>query len=126
MVERSGRLDLIQRAAKRMGTIETAAPIPPPAHDTGAVAELERTPAPILEEPVLVTKDAVAEARTPAEKETVIPAAARAPAQPRTVRLKYNEVRRRGMITPDNLRSNISFEFRAIKRKLLAGVRDQT
>jgi receptor protein-tyrosine kinase len=29
------------------------------------------------------------------------------------------------MITPDNLRSNISFEFRAIKRKLLSATRDQ-
>src|SRR6185436_13207203 len=66
------------------------------------------------------------EAAAPVEKEPVIPAAAAARAPAPAVRLKYNEVRRRGMITPDNLRSNISFEFRAIKRKLLAGVRDQT
>jgi protein-tyrosine kinase len=40
------------------------------------------------------------------------------------VRVRFNDLRRRGMITPDNLRSNIAFEFRAIKRKLLSSARD--
>jgi receptor protein-tyrosine kinase len=43
----------------------------------------------------------------------------------KVVRIKFNELRRRGMITPDNLRSNIAFEFRGIKRKLLANSRTQ-
>jgi protein-tyrosine kinase len=124
MIERSGRLDLIQRAAKRMSTLEPAVPILQPALDAGAIAEFELKPAPSLEMPVL--KEGLAPVAAPLEKQS--PPAAPAPrvTQPvKTVRLKYNEVRRRGMITPDNLRSNISFEFRAIKRKLLSGVRDE-
>jgi receptor protein-tyrosine kinase len=40
------------------------------------------------------------------------------------IRINFSELRRRGMITPDNLSSTISFEFRAIKRRLLAAARD--
>lgn len=42
----------------------------------------------------------------------------------RPVRLNYAELRRRGMITPDNMSSSLSYEFRSIKRKLLVGARD--
>lgn len=52
-----------------------------------------------------------------AERESV------ASSGPQPVRLNYQYLRRSGMLTPDNLRSSLGFEFRAIKRKLLTTVR---
>jgi len=40
------------------------------------------------------------------------------------VHLDFRVLRQNGMITPDNLSSSLSNEFRAIKRKLLQKVRD--
>jgi len=43
----------------------------------------------------------------------------------KSVRLNFAEMRRLGMLTPDNMmNSTISFEFRTVKRKLLANARD--
>jgi len=50
---------------------------------------------------------------------------ANAPTLPgKTVRLDYRALRQNGCITPDNMTSSISNEFRGIKRKLLQKVRD--
>jgi protein-tyrosine kinase len=45
-------------------------------------------------------------------------------ANPKQVRLDFRNLRQNGMITPDNMTSAISNEFRGIKRKLLQKVRD--
>jgi len=47
-----------------------------------------------------------------------------APANPARARLDFRALRQNGMITPDNMTSAISNEFRGIKRKLLQNVRD--
>jgi len=58
------------------------------------------------------------------------PAVSRAPEQPtapppaKTVRLDFRALRQNGLITPDNMTSAISNEFRGIKRRLLQKVRD--
>ncbi|HXJ00607.1 MAG TPA: AAA family ATPase [Micropepsaceae bacterium] len=125
MAERSDRLDLIQRAAKRLRDTgaEIVAP-PPPASDHAPVYDLlERNTAANRQE-------FIGPARS---QEPVIPPLTetrpRPDAQPvdnsKSVRLRLGELRRKGMITPDNLKSKISFEFRAVKRKLLANARDQ-
>jgi protein-tyrosine kinase len=125
MGEQSGRLDLIQRAARRLGALDGAITAPPPTPDVDALPEAAMPKAiPTRDMPPLRANDVtVASAKPVDEIPRVKPAASGE--SPRTVHLKLNEVRRRGMITSDNLRSNISFEFRAIKRKLLASTRDQ-
>ena len=131
MTEQSGRLDLIQRAAKRLGAMEAAGA--QLATNVDCLPEHMPKPAANREMPPLNPTDAglvsstLAEdaiRRSPVTPPTSSPSA-NATATPKAVRIKFNEVRRRGMITPDNLRSNISFEFRAIKRKLLAGTRNE-
>ena len=125
MVERSDRLDLIQRAAKRLQDTGADVGSPPrpalghaPSYDV-----LEKNLAPSRPEfsGPAHGQDALPprpfEARHRGEDAQSIDA-------PKVVRLKLGELRRKGMITPDNLKSNISFEFRAIKRKLLAAARD--
>jgi receptor protein-tyrosine kinase len=47
-----------------------------------------------------------------------------APTNPKRIRLDFRALRQNGMITPDNMTSAISNEFRGIKRKLLQKVRD--
>ena len=47
------------------------------------------------------------------------------PAGPSTVKLNFSELRRSRILTPDNLRSNLGFEYRAIKRKLLHNIRSE-
>lgn len=41
------------------------------------------------------------------------------------VKLNFSELRHSRILTPDNLRSNLGFEFRGIKRKLLSGIHDE-
>ena len=131
MTEQSGRLDLIQRAAKRLGAMEAA--VAQPALNIDGLPEHMPKQAANREMPPLHPTDVGRVPSKPPE-ETVRRSPVTPPgnnpsptatAAPRAVRIKFNEVRRRGMITPDNLRSNISFEFRAIKRKLLAGTRSE-
>jgi receptor protein-tyrosine kinase len=150
MVERPDRLDLIQRAAKRLresGAELVSSPQPIADH-----ALLERGPAPSRQEfvsldaapsrldPVSPRLDSVSPRHEPvtARLDTAAPrlepipspsetrnrAPDTQPGDSKDVRLKMSELRRKGMITPDNFKSKLSFEFRAIKRKLLANARD--
>lgn len=125
MVERSSSLDLIQRAAKRLGTVETAVAALQPAHHVDPVTDFERPPPVNPEMPAPQASDRLVGGPLPAQDTNTGTPETPAFEPPKSVRIKFNEVRRRGMITPDNLRSNISFEFRAIKRKLLTAARDQ-
>jgi len=62
--------------------------------------------------------------RTPAAKAAPV-RPTNAPTLPgKTVRLDFRALRQNGCITPDNMTSSISNEFRGIKRKLLQKVRD--
>jgi protein-tyrosine kinase len=126
MVERSDRLDLIQRAAKRLR--DAGADVaPPPQPAPGRALTYD-----VLEKNLAPNRP---EFSGPAHSQDALPhppfevghrgEAAQSIDVPKAVRLKLGELRRMGMITPDNLKSNISFEFRAIKRKLLATARDQ-
>src|SRR5438477_357336 len=109
------RLALIARAGKHLRNLRDE--VPSPEHDVrrGAI-ELEQTPdrqhravhgllplAPLHEPPS--TRVA-----TPPE---VSP----------SVRLNFAQLRGRGMLTPDNLKSNLGSEYHAIKRRILAGLR---
>lgn len=61
----------------------------------------------------------------PAAKAAGAPRPTSAPTLPgKTVRLDFRALRQNGCITPDNMTSSISNEFRGIKRKLLQKVRD--
>ena len=130
MSDKSQPLHLIQRAVKRLGnTEETVAPSP---------ARTTREPGPLTAAPEMVP---VLDAKTPVN-DTVAPpvqaatvsqrvtAAAARPAEepvvqgPRRVRLRFGELRKNGMITPDNMMSGIAHEYRSIKRKLLSKARD--
>jgi protein-tyrosine kinase len=129
MAEQSGRLDLIQRAAKRLGA-EAAVAVPQPVPQQGVDVLPEPLPKPAVhrEPPPLHMGEVGLTYPKPVEEthqKHSEPSQAATANAPKPVRIKFNEVRRRGMITSDNLRSNISFEFRAIKRKLLAGTRGQ-
>jgi protein-tyrosine kinase len=52
------------------------------------------------------------------------PRPASADSTPQQIRLDFRALRQNGMITPDNMASQISNEFRGIKRRLLQKVRD--
>ena len=105
MADHSSRLDLIQRAAKRLkvdGDVGLAGL--QLAHE-----EVEQQP---RSEAISSPPDSRATLRSTTNEAAT------------DIRINFSELRRRGMITPDNLSSTISFEFRAIKRKLLAAARD--
>jgi receptor protein-tyrosine kinase len=70
------------------------------------------------QEPIFVTRDDSAASWSPPPGAQQQPTGAG-----RKVALKFSELRRHGMITPDNVKSAISYEYRSIKRKLLAGAR---
>ena len=68
-------------------------------------------------------EDSVRMPAAPAAKPAMRPT--NAPSLPgKTVRLDFRALRQNGCITPDNMTSSISNEFRGIKRKLLQKVRD--
>ncbi|HYJ36600.1 MAG TPA: polysaccharide biosynthesis tyrosine autokinase [Rhizomicrobium sp.] len=73
----------------------------------GPAAETVRAPAPRAAEP-----------------RTTDPRLGGIPPSAKTVRLDFRALRQNGCITPDNMTSAISNEFRGIKRKLLQKVRD--
>jgi protein-tyrosine kinase len=103
LADHSSRLNLIQRAAKRLkadGDVVLAAP------------REEKSEQQVRSEPVSAPSDSRPAPRSTTEEGAI------------DIRINFTELRRRGMITPDNLSSTISFEFRAIKRKLLAAARD--
>jgi protein-tyrosine kinase len=125
MAERSDRLDLIQRAAKRLrdSGAEIVAP-PQPVTDHAPLYDiLERAAPPGRQEfigPSRSQEGGTLPASEPRTRPDIQPSDAS-----KAVRLKLGELRRKGMITPDNFKSKLSFEFRAVKRKLLANARDQ-
>ena len=123
MPENSDRLHLIQRAAKRLGNPLEAATVParpvvrepmpmPKPEGTDSTDVLDR------QEPIFVTRDESAAAWSPPPG-----AQPEATGSGRKISLRFSELRRHGMITPDNVKSGIAYEYRSIKRKLLAGAR---
>jgi len=141
-------LNLIERMAQRLEKENAAAPPPAGANVIGRAMERDAAPseqAPKSYASPATMRDAIqAQAPAlrrdgisvigPAEETTRVPAQpAKAPEQPRaagdglpgkTVRLDFRALRQNGCITPDNMTSAISNEFRGIKRKLLQKVRD--
>jgi protein-tyrosine kinase len=116
MSDSSGPLNLIQRAVKRAGG--SPAPSAPgisanPSDATPMVHALRPDSLPSPADSAVLH----APEPQPGRHEAKHP-------PPPAARVRFNELRQRGMITPDNLRSNIAFEFRALKRKLLSGARD--
>ena len=117
MAERVDRLDLIQRAAKRLvsgGEIV----------GEGLQPAREADSSPDVFAGIRLTN------RQSFQPEPAAPGFAASPpsasiqqAAAPPIRLNYSEFRRRGMITPENTGASVTFEFRAIKRKLLANAR---
>src|SRR2546423_10352833 len=108
------RLALIARAGKHLRNLREEA-LSPEQDLRHSAIELEQTPdrqhrvvhgqlphAPLLEPP--------GTRLTPA------------PVSP-SVRLNFAQLRGRGMLTPDNLKSSLGSEYHAIKRRILAGLR---
>ena len=122
MAEGSDRLHLIQRAARHLGNMtETSFAGLRPTPEPGPLSDLSGLPK--SQEPVL---PAFEYGTTPPARPTSFQQDSEAPSArtSRSLGLNFSELRRMGMITPDNMSSSVSFEFRAIKRKLLARVKD--
>ena len=112
MVEQSDRLALIARAGKRLrnlGADAAASPqlpsepsLPVETAESGKVQNGRAAAVSTSDSPLSGLHDPVT--------------AIRLPAAAGTVGLNFAELRRRCMITPDNMRSNLGFEFRSIKR----------
>ena len=132
-------LNLIERMAQRLE--KEAASAAPGANVIGRAMErdvVESDPRGNGAQPVTVREPVQAQPAGRREGVSVVGPAAetvRAPraAEPRpggvppsakTVRLDFRALRQNGCITPDNMTSAISNEFRGIKRKLLQKVRD--
>ncbi len=133
-------LNLVERIAKRMAAeaAQGGSAHPPTATFAERVAQKVSgaTPtvdAPEARPPISAGKGFV-ERQAPKQAVPVNPVAAKtAPGvteksseQPTTkqVRLDFRALRQNGMITPDNMSSDISNEFRGVKRRLLQKVRD--
>ncbi|HVJ52759.1 MAG TPA: hypothetical protein VM689_09870 [Aliidongia sp.] len=111
MTERRENLNLIQRAAMRLGSpAEIAAP-------TELEAEPAAMPAPTPLRPVEAVPEPAADVSRPRRKQGTGDVSSR-------VSIDMNRLRLAGMITPDNMSSALSNEFRAIKRQLLAKARN--
>lgn len=116
MSEDTGRLNLIQRAVKRASVPASAGTAAAPHFEPESAAANQA-----LRREIVSPAAATLEIPRPAERAQVRAETA----EPSNVaRIRFNDLRRQGMITPDSLRSNIAFEFRAIKRRLLANARD--
>jgi protein-tyrosine kinase len=140
-------LNLIERMAQRLEKENAGTPSsqPPGANVVGRAMERDAAPSePSPKSYPAAMRDTI-QAQAPALRRdgiSVIGPAdetarthtppARTPEQPRaaadlpgkTVRLDFRALRQNGCITPDNMTSAISNEFRGIKRKLLQKVRD--
>jgi protein-tyrosine kinase len=103
---------LVERAAEKMASM------PAVSNGFDETRDSEKTQ---LHEQTKVPSQA-APARAPAGE--TVPPVANALAIPKQVRIDFRALRQNGMITPDNMTSPISNEFRSIKRKLLQKVRD--
>jgi receptor protein-tyrosine kinase len=132
MTERRESLNLIQRAAMRLGpAAEVAAPTElATTVEPAMAAPTQLRPAPVpVSEPVLEPmtppvarqpsprRQPVAEAPRPRQKQGGGDVSSR-------VHIDMNRLRLAGMITPDNMSSALSNEFRGIKRQLLAKARN--
>jgi protein-tyrosine kinase len=128
-------LNLVERVAKRLAAEQSVQPVPEPA--TRSLIEraaqrisLDGMTPPLMKDngkaqvaavPVaLATEHNERTNRAPAHRnDTVIP-----PRPGKKIHLDFRALRQNGMITPDNMASKLSNEFRGIKRKLLQKVRD--
>jgi protein-tyrosine kinase len=133
-------LNLVERMAKRMAAEAaqgvSAQPVTPSFAERVAQKVAASSPAatPVGQGAAIKNGQAPAESRPQTAAAQVAPL----PAKPTTgsadeastnpaikqVRLDFRALRQNGMITPDNLSSALSNEYRAIKRKLLQKVRD--
>ncbi len=120
-------LNLIERMAQRLAKQDGAATKPP---INGAEAPVPPANTAARAEPRFVPNEAKP---TPAElpSATIVSAPAPEVARPspsleqsREVSLDFRVLRQSGMITPDNMATPISNEFRGIKRKLLQNARN--
>jgi protein-tyrosine kinase len=140
-------LNLIERMAQRLEKDNAAAAATPAANVIGRAMERDALESDQFQKapqngtlreqiqaqaPVPPRRDGVS-AVGPAAGGAPNPPVSRAPEQPRqsagtgpgkTVRLDFRALRQNGLITPDNMTSAISNEFRGIKRRLLQKVRD--
>ena len=133
-------LNLVERMAKRMAAEAaqgvSAQPVAPSFAERVAQKVAATSPAPALSGPA-----AAEDSLLPADSQTQAVAAAVTPIQAKPmaaantddlrtspavkqIRLDFRALRQNGMITPDNMSSALSNEFRGIKRKLLQRVRD--
>ena len=94
-------------------TMREPAPVPPPA--PSSVQPMPRGVSAI---------GPAAMAHAPVAPVARAPETPAAPPPAKTVRLDFRALRQNGLITPDNMTSAISNEFRGIKRRLLQKVRD--
>ena len=102
---------LIERAAKRVSHDEQARPSQNNNREVHAAA--------VPVGPAITERNQAPNRVSTHRNDTVIPA------RPgRQVHLDFRALRQNGMITPDNMASSLSNEFRGIKRKLLQKVRD--
>ena len=134
-------LNLVERMAKRMAAEAaqgvSAQPLPPSFAER--VAQKVAAGSPAATPPVqgAVIKSAQGPLESPPQNAAVAvtPLPARAPVADhagdsdfnpvaKQVHLDFRALRQNGMITPDNISSALSNEYRAIKRKLLQKVRD--
>jgi receptor protein-tyrosine kinase len=102
-------LNLIERMAQRLAKQESAAKseprlVPSPPAAPPPASDMRHAAAPL--------NNVAPERRVPSEGKS------------RQVHLDFRVLRQNGMITPDNMASMISNEFRGIKRKLLQKIRD--
>ena len=117
MSEQNDRLALIARAGKRLrgAQIDSALPAQSP------IEVIEPEIASVIHSPVVETAQRSSQ---PASRQTT----ANAPDHtlkllaegPFPVKLQFARLRHEGILTPDNMRSSLGFENRAIKRKLLS------
>ena len=129
MTDKTPSLNLIERMAQRMAKQQGAAA----ESDAGAVPRPARNAEPVPRtEPVFVPVETPRQPipaslhRAPAAV-VAAPETSRRPQDAesnRQVSLDFRVLRQNGMITPDNMASVISNEFRGIKRKLLQKARD--
>ncbi|MBA2588375.1 MAG: P-loop NTPase [Alphaproteobacteria bacterium] len=131
MTDKPGEpLNLIERMAKRLAAEEGAATNVAPPRKIGlverAAEKVASLPGPFAETPSVRDEMTAQLGDKPAHASANVPAPhpGIAPANPKQVRLDFRALRQNGMITPDNMTSAISNEFRGIKRKLLQKVRD--
>ena len=141
-------LNLIERMAQRLEKEKAAGSVPPPSVNViGRAMERDvldgdtAPKAPISQngmireqlqpQPPAARRDGVSMVGPAAEPVRVSPPKAPESLRPhgatlpgKTVRLDFRALRQNGLITPDNMTSAISNEFRGVKRRLLQKVRD--